>query len=315
MKTGSNNIDQLFKDSLSNFEADVNPSAWENIEKGLQSPPVRVFKNVKVKNIISFLVLSGAAILTILYFTGKKSETPLTPSDVKTVQQNHTQTNAIGDRKAMPSPGLSSTIKTENSTVEGKQNSKIEDQKTSKVQRSISDADRSKEKESSAQQSSTQTTTKDLKDNAIHQDKSVPVVKNISGSPENLSLSKTSESDHDVSLAIPSGEEVSNGQQDASPLVDTDNNFAFYIPEAFSPNGDGVNDYFIPMGLNFKDYELKIYDRLGIEVFSSKDIVNSWDGKLSNGKEVPPGIYLYVINVKDLSNKNHPYKGKITLRQ
>src|SRR4051812_3310926 len=89
MKTGSKNIDQVFKDGLSNYEADVNPSVWNNIEAGLQTPSgsitseavrtTRMFGKMKLRNIISFAVITGAVILAILYFTGKKAEQPLGP--------------------------------------------------------------------------------------------------------------------------------------------------------------------------------------------------------------------------------------------
>jgi len=76
-----------------------------------------------------------------------------------------------------------------------------------------------------------------------------------------------------------------------------------------------VNEYFTPMGLNFKEYELTIFDRSGHEIFKSKDIAYKWDGKLRDGNPAPVDVYVYVINVKDLNNQVHPYTGSITLKR
>ncbi|MDX9906795.1 MAG: gliding motility-associated C-terminal domain-containing protein [Bacteroidales bacterium] len=72
--------------------------------------------------------------------------------------------------------------------------------------------------------------------------------------------------------------------------------FEIYIPNAFSPNGDGVNDVFRVEADGSRIYNLqtRIYDRWGGEVFTSKGIENGWDGK-KNGKECPGGVYVYKI--------------------
>jgi gliding motility-associated-like protein len=74
--------------------------------------------------------------------------------------------------------------------------------------------------------------------------------------------------------------------------------FEIYIPNAFSPNNDGINDIFkikFPNStFNIQHLTLSIFDRWGGEVFSSKGIENGWDGKKS-GKECPGGVYVYKI--------------------
>jgi gliding motility-associated-like protein len=54
-----------------------------------------------------------------------------------------------------------------------------------------------------------------------------------------------------------------------------------YIPNAFSPNGDGRNDIFIPVfndTLKIEDYNLEIYDRFGVQIFQSRNPSIGWDG-------------------------------------
>jgi gliding motility-associated-like protein len=320
MKKGQENIDQLFKDSLSNFEADVNPSVWKNIEQELQTPSGnvadrsvrsdKIFKAVKLKHIISFLALSGAAILAILYFT-KKAESPSASVNVKALQQA-SPVNQQGSQKIVPSSELPQQVKTVNPVVEEKRALKTNDQKASEMKPVISDVERSKEKENVPLPASS-SSVKDSKDNAVHLEKN-SVVKSNTESRDN---SKVAEDNH---------ESAANSQVDASDNEhpengtgnETDNNhldFRFFIPDMFTPNGDGVNEYFRPDGLNFKDYEMWIYDQLGTEIFSSTDINNTWDGKLRNGNEASSGKYLCKVNVKDLSGKNHPYYKPITLKR
>ena len=72
--------------------------------------------------------------------------------------------------------------------------------------------------------------------------------------------------------------------------------FEIYVPNAFSPNGDGMNDVFkvIYKGLSIVNCQLSIFDRWGGEVYSAQGIDNGWDGR-KNGKECPGGVYVYKI--------------------
>lgn len=70
----------------------------------------------------------------------------------------------------------------------------------------------------------------------------------------------------------------------------------FHIPNAFTPNGNGVNDEFrIKHACNLVRYEIEIMDRIGRKVFSSSDIDRSWDGRIGNDA-APEGIYVYKVN-------------------
>ncbi|MES2284647.1 MAG: PKD domain-containing protein [Bacteroidota bacterium] len=89
---------------------------------------------------------------------------------------------------------------------------------------------------------------------------------------------------------------------------------AFYIPNAFSPNNDGMNDTFFPKGIFISKYEMTIFDRWGNSVFFSDDFYKPWDGKTNYGTEIAqPDIYIYTIKGTDIYRKKHSYKGIITL--
>ena len=69
-----------------------------------------------------------------------------------------------------------------------------------------------------------------------------------------------------------------------------------FIPNAFTPDNDGVNDYFKVHGQNIKSITGKIINRWGQELFKWNNVDGGWDGKYK-GKEVSEGTYFYVISV------------------
>ncbi len=90
-----------------------------------------------------------------------------------------------------------------------------------------------------------------------------------------------------------------------------------YVPNAFTPNGDGVNDVFIPITRDMvaDDHELMIFDRWGELVFETTDPMKGWNGKYNSGGEVlPQSVYVWhlVERKADTSDKKDWY-GTITL--
>ncbi|MFA9372292.1 MAG: gliding motility-associated C-terminal domain-containing protein, partial [Labilibaculum antarcticum] len=78
----------------------------------------------------------------------------------------------------------------------------------------------------------------------------------------------------------------------------------FKLPNAFSPNGDGINDYFIIEGIEiYQDNELVIFNRFSGAVYISKPYLNDWNGTSNNngvktsGAQLPDGIYFYILKL------------------
>jgi gliding motility-associated-like protein len=69
-----------------------------------------------------------------------------------------------------------------------------------------------------------------------------------------------------------------------------------FIPNAFTPDGDGVNDTFQALynGNDISHFTMEVYDRWGGRIFKSEDILTGWDGK-KNGNLCPGGVYVYKI--------------------
>jgi gliding motility-associated-like protein len=87
----------------------------------------------------------------------------------------------------------------------------------------------------------------------------------------------------------------------------------YYIPNAFTPNGDGINDIFkaVAPGIKQTDY-FKIYNRWGKLMFESKNTKIGWDGKYS-GMPQPAAVYVWMIKGTDVTGKLIQLKGIVTL--
>lgn len=70
--------------------------------------------------------------------------------------------------------------------------------------------------------------------------------------------------------------------------------YAFYVPNSFTPNNDGINDLFLPRVTDVLKYHLVIYNRYGEAVFQTVDTEEPWDGTF-NGERCPPGVYTWTI--------------------
>lgn len=91
--------------------------------------------------------------------------------------------------------------------------------------------------------------------------------------------------------------------------------FGIYIPNAFSPNRDGLNeDYCVYSFCDLDDYHLTIYDNWGSLVFESKVQGECWDGKLKN-QRVLPGVYTMLLSYTDIENVKQILTSDISLLQ
>lgn len=99
-----------------------------------------------------------------------------------------------------------------------------------------------------------------------------------------------------------------------SPFVIDSIEYAFYVPNSFSPNNDLINDTFGGKGIGIIKFDLNIFNRWGNLIFHSQDIDFPWDGKMSGKKEnAQEDVYLYQIKITDQFQKEHNYLGHLTL--
>lgn len=89
--------------------------------------------------------------------------------------------------------------------------------------------------------------------------------------------------------------------------------YTIFVPNAFSPNGDGDNDVFQTKGNGITEFEMLIYDRWGGIVFETNSIEYGWNGLDARDMEVNNGTYLYHIKVYDYNGKLWVYNGELNL--
>jgi gliding motility-associated-like protein len=93
---------------------------------------------------------------------------------------------------------------------------------------------------------------------------------------------------------------------------DCDPPFAYKLPNAFSPNGDGINDYLSIPQLGFSSFEVRIFDRWGREIYQSQDPELPWDGTYK-GADVPEGVYVILVKAVTLSGREIEQAGNVTV--
>jgi len=91
--------------------------------------------------------------------------------------------------------------------------------------------------------------------------------------------------------------------------------FTLYIPNTFTPNGDGLNEIFAPKGEGISSYNMNIYDRWGNVIFYTNDINKGWDGTVGGSNKIAQtDTYIYLINLTASSNEHYyMYNGTFNL--
>ncbi|MHB1279538.1 MAG: PKD domain-containing protein, partial [Bacteroidia bacterium] len=87
--------------------------------------------------------------------------------------------------------------------------------------------------------------------------------------------------------------------------------FELYMPTAFTPDGNGKNDILLPTASSYiQEYSMLIINRWGSVMFQSIDPTQGWDGTF-RGESVEPGVYIYIIKLKDIEGVEWNYQGSV----
>ena len=92
--------------------------------------------------------------------------------------------------------------------------------------------------------------------------------------------------------------------------------FTLYVPDAFTPNNDHLNDVFKAEGIYICSFEMWIFDRWGMQMYHGTDINQGWNGVVQGGsKEAQEDTYVYLIKAQDCKGEHemHQFVGKVTL--
>lgn len=87
-----------------------------------------------------------------------------------------------------------------------------------------------------------------------------------------------------------------------------------FIPNSFTPNGDGTNDFFFAKGENIFNFEMRIFDRWGNLIFYSDDMNKYWDGRVKeSGLIAQQDVYVWDVTARDIKKVQRRYIGTVTL--
>lgn len=104
----------------------------------------------------------------------------------------------------------------------------------------------------------------------------------------------------------------SNNRFVYSNIITLDRTAEIIIPSAFSPNGDGLNDVFLPVLNEAESFEMKIFNRWGELLFVTSSIFTGWDGRYKRGV-VQSGTYIYQISLKEENGSTVNQRGTFIL--
>lgn len=92
--------------------------------------------------------------------------------------------------------------------------------------------------------------------------------------------------------------------------------YVFYAPNSFSPDGNGINDIFLPKGVAFdiNTFKMMIFDRWGNLMYATEDSKKGWDGRATLSSEIAKNdVYVWKVELVDNTNLRHKYIGYVTL--
>ena len=110
-----------------------------------------------------------------------------------------------------------------------------------------------------------------------------------------------------------------------SILIEEDPEYSFFIPNAFTPNEDGVNDGFRGKGVGIIEYELSIFDRWGNLIWQSNDLFEEWDGTANGEADIDTfyssrgygksqqDTYVWTVKLTDVFERKHDFVGTVTI--
>lgn len=319
------NLEDLFKDSFENFEADVNPSVWKNIQTALKGASLGLLGKMLLNKmgssaVISIVSSAAAVIATVFVMNGTKTETQK-PTPKETVVPNViAEKPTVDEIKTFLTPETNVAKETKETVVP--EVKKVEEPKN------------------------TLTITND-KINSVIKEYSEQAVADISASPiggqaglvvnfTNNGTGKTNKWDfgdgrketgtnpphyydepgiYTVVLTSTSADGKTSSDSIKIEVTAKENSSVRSASGDFSPNGDGVRDYFGFNAENLINQTVVVFDKNKTIIYQSGSLSAKWDGTNLKGKPVKDGEYYYIQKAEGKDSKKYEQSGKITLKR
>lgn len=128
-----------------------------------------------------------------------------------------------------------------------------------------------------------------------------------------FSQTNSGNSDNQVAYRIVAYKNIDNSIQSISNIVEVAKKLNIQVPNAFSPDGDGINDEFMIVHEGIEEFSMDIYNRWGELVYHSEDLQAPWTG-MYDGSDCQQDAYVYVIKARGLEEETATtLKGTVSL--
>lgn len=288
-----NDIEQLFKDSFEHFEAPTKPELWSSIAQQIPAAGnvAAVSTGIPILSKIGLGTLVVGA-LSVVAYIGLKEE-----GAKKELASQQTEQVFEGGGKEIQEPNVQEE---RSSLLDNQEDSRSEDKPSVDVNTPEIKASNVKEERH----------TENL-DNAVQLDNHPGnVIENQNKSPQQPVVPNTERVKE--TKPIQSGnmnaepESILPPENIPDPVLSTEQVSAFLpdkLPNTFTPNGDGVNDYlqFEVKGVSY--FKIEVFNVKGELVFVSQETDFRWDGMKMDGSPAPDGRYVYQVELRDEDGK------------
>ena len=296
---GKDTIKELFSQKLGNHEVPVNPELWSSIASqipAVTTTSVATGVGLTTKLLIGISV--AASLATGIYFLQAENKNQEVKRIPETILPSEVKKTGEKDNKI------------ENSTVDNSS------EKTSESKNPIDSKIIDYNSESNTQNNVISGVT-----NPVKNEEDILVETNsnleIKGTVEICSKSDvkaqedTKVSDNKVHIQ---NENIKPTVQTNSVLIPKESSIQFTLPNVFTPNGDGTNDYLETKIEGVTEFSVVVLNENGKVVYQSQDTDFKWDGTLPNGDKVLQGSYVYYITGKDSEGKLVSKHSRLTIK-
>lgn len=295
------NSGKEFRELLENYEIKPSPRVWEGIVAASPAPLIkpRSYRQLWIGAAATLTLI--VAVLVVWYFAVDTNENSVIDADLSAV------TNTDAPAETARSQELDPAETTEEDAVERNESSEmsVSGQETI-AGSSARSVPASVKPASSVAERSNQPVSSNVKSD-VKPDRAQQTAINGTQKTEVRQSAKPAETSNDLYTNVPQDTPVAKASNTGTLEV--------FIPNAFVPNNNGINDIFIPVIQNNEevlDYKMQIFSRTGMIYFESASADVGWDGRYL-GVLVEDQVCIYVITFRDKEGYPYVRKGTVTL--
>jgi len=296
---GKDTIKNLFSQKLQNMEVPVNPEIWASISS--QLPTVGTSSAVGFSTLSKILIGSSiaASIAVGSYFIFKDSDNPKNESKIKeTILENKDSRNIDENTKAE-----GNIIKKDSVSISADNKFQLSNQ----IPNVNTNANESNTFEIGPNFDLNEESNKDfsISNSELVQDRTTE-------SEEKKAIDF--EDNQKESISNSTNNSILNNAKDESNNHPKTSELKIELPNVFTPNGDGKNDFLEFETREIEDFSIVVLNEKGETIFQSSDNQFKWDGRMPNGDLVESGTLVYYITGKDSSGKLVTKYSRLTVK-